>query len=194
MAAMAAEAKQAQAAIGKPLKEEFLQKRLDNMQSSMSGLQNAENIMEIMSRGGEINPITSSGFITKLSTLVNKGDARHNVSAAEVRRQIELFARRIARSSGADVGNFAISEAKAFIAAIEGNNWDTAPTAFRNMLQSLRENQQARMQSMKALTDSGYNAQPLVPYYEEIEQRLQGLERFWESDKKKPRKTSVWKR
>lgn len=160
---------------GKQLTAKFISDYVTGAGVADEGLDLAEQIAILESKGQGITPITGNAFLTKVGTLLGATDGK----AMELRRKVESYATRLARANKVEVGNFAVQEAKRFIEAVRGGSWDTVSSSFVNIVRSLRLHQQGKVQEAEALHSSGYDVHGLAPTVQGVYERLQ---RFDELD------------
>ena len=144
---------------GKQLTSDFIAKKAQSMAPILQGARLAGQVQDLIDEGGSIDPVRSSGFVNKIATLIYDDPAI--AKSGDLKARIQSFATRMARATGVDVGNFAQSEAKRFIQAIEGRRWNIAKTTFNAIMESVADQVGVMDEEMKALAAARYNVAPL---------------------------------
>lgn len=155
---------------GKQLKPDFIAKQTQDMGTIMEGTRLVGDIAQLVRQDKGLNPITRTALYSQAADLLGFDTEAGNLDA-----QIESFATRIARATKVDVGNFAQQEARRFIDAVRGKQWDKAQTAIKNIGRKMGDFYQTKSTQIEALKRAGYDISPFDPYMESVNKAMGGM-------------------
>lgn len=139
------------AAATNKLPPDYIKKTVADIGPMMEGAHLVRGLATMIQQDRGLTPVTRNQLYVQAGALLGLDPSAGNIDA-----QIESFATRLARATGADVGNFAQEESRRFISAVRGKEWDAARTALKNIARRVVQLHLQKRMEIEALDRAGY--------------------------------------